>query len=89
MIRQSVILSFCLMFSVTSAFAATCTVNDPSGTPLNVRTRPMGSIRGGFHNGSTVFLRDGTTYRGKKWVKVDPAGEGKSGWVNRQYLDCD
>jgi len=89
MIRQSVILSLCLMFTATSAFALDCTVADPSGTPLNVRARPMGPILGALHNDTTVFLHDATTYRGQEWVRVTPDGQGRSGWVIRDYLQCD
>jgi hypothetical protein len=33
-----------------------CTVSDPTGTPLNVRSRPNGPIVGALHNGATVFV---------------------------------
>jgi uncharacterized protein YraI len=60
-----------------------CTVNDPTGTPLNVRQRPNGPILGALHNGTSVSIMEN---RGT-WSRVTPR-EGKPGWVLRSYLDC-
>ena len=66
-----------------------CTVADPTGTPLNVRTRPMGTILGALNNDTSVMLDDLTVRNGDKWARVIPVEKGKSGWVYFNYLDCD
>jgi hypothetical protein len=75
---------------VTEANAAliSCTVADPTGTPLNVRSRPYGTILGALHNDTTVILSDMAEANGQKWVKVMPVGAGKTGWVFFNYLNC-
>lgn len=65
-----------------------CTVNDPTGTPLNVRSKPNGSILGSLNNGARVDLWELVYVGDKPWARVTPVGPGKSGWVFRQYLDC-
>jgi hypothetical protein len=67
-----------------------CTVSDPTGTPLNVRSRPNGPIVGALHNGATVFvsalIADAS---GRRWAKIVPLQEGKAGWVFREHLTCE
>ena len=83
------LLALCLTFATTNAYALECTVDDPTGTPLNVRSRPNGPIVGALHNGAAVFVSDlildGS---GRRWAKIVPIEEGKSGWVFREYLMC-
>ncbi len=80
----------CLLAAVTTgAWAQDCLVNDPTGTPLNVRARPYGRILGALHNGIAVRILD-TTFdnSGRPWVYIVPLGPGRRGWVYRSYLDC-
>jgi hypothetical protein len=73
-----------------NATPVSCVVADPSGTPLNVRAVPGGSILGALYNDSIVFVSDVTVANGKKWAKVIPIRSGKSGWVYLDYLaDCE
>jgi hypothetical protein len=65
-----------------------CVIADPTGTPLNVRSRPNGSILGSLFNDREVFITDMAEVGGRKWAKVVPLGEGKAGWVFRDYLTC-
>jgi hypothetical protein len=65
-----------------------CVVTDPTGTPLNVRNRPNGTILGALNNGTGVFIADMTEVGGKRWAKVVPVDEGKSGWVFDDFLNC-
>lgn len=65
-----------------------CTVSDPTGTPLNVRSRPNGRIVAGLHNGSRVLLWQLVYVGGQPWAKITPIGLGKAGWVFRKYLSC-
>jgi hypothetical protein len=78
------------MAIATSAWAQTCVVNDPTGTPLNVRTEPDGAILGALYNGVRVQITD-TAYdgSGKRWAYVVPLDSGKRGWVFRAFLACE
>jgi hypothetical protein len=71
----------------SNAALKTCFVADPTGTPLNVRSRPNGNILGALHNDTPVILTELTAANGRIWVKVVP-NEGKVGWVFFDYLDC-
>jgi hypothetical protein len=83
------LLALCVTFATANAYALECTVDDPTGTPLNVRSRPNGPIVGALHNGATVFVSDlildGS---GRRWAKIVPIEEAKPGWVFREYLMC-
>ncbi len=66
-----------------------CTVNDPTGTPLNVRSRPNGPILGALHNGAQVLLWRLIYVNGRPWARITPIAQGKAGWVFRDYLACE
>jgi uncharacterized protein YraI len=82
---EFIIIATAATTALTSAALAesACTVNDPTGTPLNVRGRPNGPILGALKNGVPVSIRE----RRGDWVRVVPR-EGKTGWVVQKYLDC-
>jgi uncharacterized protein YgiM (DUF1202 family) len=63
-----------------------CTVADPSGTPLNVRSQPKldGSILGALNNDTSVVVKE----RRGQWASIVPESAGKSGWVWAEYLSC-
>lgn len=66
-----------------------CYVNDPTGTPLNVRTSPNGHMVGTLSNGTSVSLLDQTSDRdGRSWVYVGSPDLKPIGWVYREFLDC-
>jgi hypothetical protein len=52
------LLALCVTFATTNAYALECTVDDPTGTRLNVRSQPNGPIVGALHNGAAVFVSD-------------------------------
>jgi SH3 domain-containing protein len=69
------------------ASADLCIVQDPTGTPLNVRKRRSqhAPIIGALNNGTVVSTR----MSGGDWVYIVPhEGAGKSGWVWRKFIDC-
>ncbi len=67
-----------------------CTVDDPTGTPLNVRANPNGPILGALYNGTSVEIRDITVDgSGHRWAYIVPLTKGKRGWVFRAFLDCE
>jgi uncharacterized protein YraI len=65
------LLALCVTFATTNASALECTVDDPTGTPLNVRSQPNGPIVGALHNGAAVLVSDlildGS---GRRWAKI-------------------
>ena len=87
LIRKLAIAAFAFgLVGQAHAAPISCVVADPTGTPLNVRTGPGGSILGALNNDTVVMLSDLTVANGKKWVKVVPLGPGKSGWVYLNHL---
>jgi hypothetical protein len=82
-----VVMLVAVLCSATVASAETCTVNDPTGTPLNVRAQPdKGRLLGALNNGTTVLVRE---TKGK-WARVVPMiDNAKDGWVFKEYLSCD
>jgi len=77
----------CSLFASSAHAALVCLVADPTGTPLNVRSQPNGTILGALHNDAEVIVTDMTNDR--RWVKVIPVKAGKPGWVFFNYLDCE
>jgi len=73
--------------------AQKCEVADPTGTPLNVRVKPMGRIIGKLRNGSIVYQEDFLyDSKGREWLKVG-IYRGKEyrilGFVLRDFLSCE
>lgn len=77
---------------VSSAFACdgppVCTVVDPTGTPLNVRSGPNGQILSTLRKGSKVEVIDHTMHKGKRWARVAKFQDASYGWVFAAYLSC-
>lgn len=67
-----------------------CMVTDPTGTSLNVRTKPNGPALGELQNGTTVTVLDHTSDgKGRPWVYVALAQNGRAlGWVYREFVSC-
>ena len=65
-----------------------CLVNDPTGTPLNVRAAPNGDILTTLSNGMRVDPVDETRHNSKRWLLVNRFGE-RIGWVFGNYILCD
>jgi hypothetical protein len=68
--------SFLVGFTWNAAHAhidsVTCTVEDPTGTPLNVRNKPNGTIVGALNNDAEVLVTQNAIVNGKVWSKVAP-----------------
>ena len=75
---------------VVAAHAQTqCVVNDPTGTPLNVRTAPNGQIIGTLKNGISVSVIDHSIdLHQKPWVYVSDRAGQRLGWVFREFITC-
>ena len=65
-----------------------CRVADPTGTPLNIRTAPHGTIVATFRNGDPVTILDSRLFRGSTWVYVGTPDLKPIGWVYRNYINC-
>jgi hypothetical protein len=87
---RRLLLASCLSLASSGAFAQTvCVVADPTGTPLNVRASPNGSILGALYNGTRVSLLSVAADRsGQSWAYIAPLGPGKRGYVFYNYLAC-
>ncbi len=73
----------------TPAFAQRgCVVNDPTGTPLNVRSEPNGAVLGALYNGTRVSLIRVVNSGGRTWAYVVAKAPAQSGFVFRAFLDC-
>lgn len=67
---------------------AYCVVDDPTPTPLNVRTAPYGRVLGTIRNGNQVTIVDrANDAQGKLWVYIAQSGR-PFGWVYQQYVKC-
>jgi Bacterial SH3 domain len=66
-----------------------CSVNDPTGTPLNFRDKPNGRIIGKLPNGEEVGLLGIVSDRnGKIWAKLEIGDKSIRGYALRKYIDC-
>jgi hypothetical protein len=75
------------MDSVRAAEEGACLVDDPTGTPLNVRSTPNGTILATLANGMRVDPVDETFLGEKRWLFVSRQGE-RLGWVFARFLVC-
>ncbi|MGQ3212226.1 MAG: SH3 domain-containing protein [Shinella sp.] len=77
-------------FAFPSAFAAgngQCLVDDPTGTALNVRSAPNGTILMTLANGTAVEVVDEMRIGTKHWLFVARQGE-RLGWIFGAYVVC-
>lgn len=86
-IKSALVVFAVLSGGTAAAFAAGCAVADPTGTPLNLRSAPQGSVLSTLPNGTAVVIVEERTLAGKRWAKVT-AADGVLGWVFASYLDC-
>ena len=76
------------LFSAAPALAAgACLVDDPTGTPLNVRSTPNGAILTTLSNGTRVEVLEETKIGNKRWLFVARQGE-RLGWIFGAYVVC-
>jgi hypothetical protein len=84
--------SACLSIAVGSSSAVAvgngqCLVDDPTGTPLNVRSAPNGTILTTLANGSAVEVVEEMKIGTKRWFFVARQGE-RLGWIFGAYVVC-
>jgi len=66
-----------------------CSVMDLTGTPLNVRTNPNGTIMTTLNNGTSVTVLNSINSNGRVWAYVTTGNkDGATGWVFQNYLNC-
>lgn len=67
-----------------------CTVADPTGSPLNLRTDANGQIVGTVRNGTKLRVNTVKTVDGKPWAMVERMGSDNAvGWVFDANLKCE
>jgi hypothetical protein len=67
-----------------------CTVTDPTGSPLNTRSEPGGEISATLRNGTVVQALAQTQHEGDQWVYVEKwTGDNAVGWVFDDYMTCE
>jgi hypothetical protein len=67
-----------------------CAVNDPTGTPLNVRADAGSEIVATVSNGTVLRAVLKKNHKGKPWVYVNKWPEDNAiGWVFDPYLKCE
>lgn len=78
-----------LAFSMP-AYAETCLVADPTGTPLKYRSVPYGKVLGSLPNGTPIYINDWRIDKnGKPWVRAFRHYNNRYlGWVYYNYLSC-
>ena len=76
--------------SAQSAYAAgsgQCRVDDPTGTPLNVRSAPNGTILMALANGTRVDVIEEMKIGPKRWLFIARQGK-RLGWAFGAYVVC-
>lgn len=73
----------------TDAEPVSCTVADPTDTPLNARAAPGGEIFATLRDGTVVRALALRMHAGKPWVFVEKwSGDNAVGWVFDAYMSC-
>lgn len=87
---KKLLLGAVLALASTSAFAETCKVTDPTGTPLKVRAKPYGKVLGTLKNGQVIYFTEHQIDKnGKPWVMAfDAKTDRYLGWVYREFVSC-
>ena len=76
------------LFVATPALAADeCLIDDPTGTPLNVRAEPNGAILTTLQNGMSVTVLEERKLGAKRWLLVSLEGR-QLGWIFGAYVVC-
>jgi hypothetical protein len=67
-----------------------CTVADPTDTPLNARAEPGGEIFATLRDGTVVRALAQRMHEGKQWLYVEKwSGDNAVGWVFDAYMACE
>jgi hypothetical protein len=77
-------------YSAGNVPAVSCTVADPTGSPLNARYEPGGEIDSTLRNGTVVQAIAQRQHAGKQWVFVEKwSSDNAVGWVFDAYMACE
>ncbi len=85
--KVTVIAALLVLLTSVAQAAERCTVADPTGTPLNLRSEPNGTIVDRLENGLVVSVLERRSHKGKRWAMIETAS-GTTGWAFAAYLDC-
>ncbi len=73
----------------TGAEPVSCTVADPTDTPLNARAEPGGDVFATLRDGTVVRAAGQKMHKGKRWLYVEKwSGDNAVGWVFDAYMSC-
>ena len=86
-LRRTLLSAALLSMFSAPALAADCLVDDPTGTPLNVRAAPNGAILTTLGNGVSVEVIEEARIGSKRWLLVSRRGE-RLGWIFGAYVVC-
>ncbi len=85
--RTILMAAFLPALAAPALAAGECRVDDPTGTPLNVRSAPNGAILTTLENGTRVEVIEETRIGSKRWFLVSRQGE-RLGWIFGAYVVC-
>ncbi|MGL4320047.1 MAG: SH3 domain-containing protein [Paracoccaceae bacterium] len=77
-------------YSAGDVQAVSCTVTDPTGSPLNARYEPGGEIDSTLRNGTVVQAIAQKQHAGDQWVFVEKwSSDNAVGWVFDAFMACE
>lgn len=86
-LRRAVLVAIFSSFLSPAFAGGECVVDDPTGTPLNVRSAPNGTIVTTLGNGARLMVIEERKIGTKPWFFVARQGE-RLGWVFGAYVVC-
>jgi len=87
LLRRAVLAALFFLPLSPALAAGECLVDDPTGTPLNVRSAPNGAIVAMLGNGTRLTVIEERKIGTKPWLFVARQGE-PLGWVFGAYVVC-
>ncbi len=84
---RAILMAAALSAAAPALAAGECLVDDPTGTPLNVRSAPNGTILTTLQNGTRVEVVEEARIGSKRWFFVSRQGE-RLGWIFGAYVVC-
>lgn len=89
--KINVVSTLALSLMLFASNAQACFIQDPSNTPTNVRTSPLGKIKDRLYDDEQVdILRTGYDKNGRKWAYVSyyKYNDYREGWVAFSLISC-
>lgn len=87
LVSPTLVLAFAVVSPAFAAGYGECIVDDPTGTPLNVRSAPNGTILSTLANGTRIEVVDEMKIGVKHWLFIARQGE-RLGWAFGAFVVC-